>query len=88
MKNFLSIEKFKELKVLFILEFIILLLIIMLNSVQKIDVNYWNSLAFTISISIWVLSSIVDKKTYFNLAILLGTGSFMYFFWLIVLKIF
>jgi hypothetical protein len=48
MKNFLSIEKFKELRVLFILEIIMLLLLSMLISVNKFDINYWDWKAFTI----------------------------------------
>lgn len=81
MKKFLSIEKFKELKFLFILEFIMGLLLTMLISVNKFDINYWDWRAFTVSIGIWTLSSIVDKENSFNLATLLGIGSFMYLLW-------
>lgn len=87
MKEFLSIEKFKELKVLFILEFILLLLSTMLISVNKFNIHYWDWRAFTITISIWSLCSIVDKKTYWNLSTLLATGSFMYFLWLFIFKL-
>jgi hypothetical protein len=88
MKNFISIEKFKELRVLFILEILIMLLLSMLVSVNKFDINYWNWKAFTISIVIWSLSSIVDKKKYFNLATLLGTGSFIYLIWWFIFNLY
>ena len=87
MKNFLSIEKFKELKVLFILEILMGLLLTMLISVNKFDINYWDWKAFVISIGIWVLSSIMDKEKYWNLATLLGTGSFMYLLWWFVFNL-
>lgn len=76
---FLSIEKFKELKILFILEIIIFLLAIMLISVNKFDINYWSFKSFAISVGIWTLSSIIDKEKYWNLASLLATCPFMYF---------
>lgn len=87
MKKFLSIENFKELKVLFILEILIVLLLTMLISVNKFDINYWDWKAFVISIGIWSLSSIMDKEKYWNLATLLGTGSFMYLFWCFVFNL-
>jgi hypothetical protein len=87
MKDFLSIEKFKELRVLFILEVLIAVLIAMLISVNKLDINYWDIKAFVIAIGIWTLSSIVDKQTYLNLATLLATGSFMYLIWWIIFNL-
>jgi hypothetical protein len=87
MKKFFSIEKFQDLKVLFILEILMGLLLTMLIIVNKFDINYWNWKAFIISISIWVLSSIMDKEKYWNLATLLGTGSFMYLLWWFVFNL-
>jgi hypothetical protein len=84
MKNFLSIEKFKECKVLFIIEIFILLDLILLFKVNNLNINLWNWKAFVLSIIIWSLSTIMDKKTYFNLATLLGTSFFMYLFWFFV----
>ena len=81
MKNFLSIERFRELRVLFILEIILALLLTMLISINEFDIDYWDLKALVISISIWVLSSIIDKDKYWNLATLIGTGSFMYLLW-------
>jgi len=81
MKNFFSIEKFKELQVLFILEIFMVLLITMLISVNKSDINYWDWRAFAISVGLWGLCSIIDKKTYWNLATLLGIGVFLYVLW-------
>lgn len=81
MKKFFSIEQFKDMMVLFILEIIIGLLLTMLISVNKFDINYWDWRAFLISISIWLISSAVDKEKYWNLATLIGTCSFMYLIW-------
>ena len=81
MKNFLSIEKFKELKVLFILEILMGLLLAMLISINKIDINYWDWRAFALSIGIWALSSLIDREKYWNLASLIGLCSFMYVLW-------
>lgn len=81
MKGFLSIEKFKELKVLFILEIIMALLLDMLIKRNDLDINYWNWKAFVVSIGIWTISSFVDRERYWNLATLIGTGSFMYLLW-------
>lgn len=78
MKNFLSIEKFKELKVLFILEILIALLVYMLISVNKFHLNYFDWKAFVISISIWIISCIGDKKKYLNLAALIALVPFFY----------
>ncbi len=81
MKKFFSIEKFKELKALFIIEILIGLLLIMLITVNKFNINYWNWKAFILSITIWSLSSILDKEKNYNLGTLLGTGCFMYLLW-------
>lgn len=81
MKNFLSIEKFKELKVLFILEILMGLLLVMLIKINKFNLNYWSLKALILSILIWCLSSIFDKERYWNLATLLGIGSYMYLCW-------
>lgn len=87
MKKFLSIDKFKELMPLFIIEIILGLLVTMIVTVNKIEMNYWDSRAFILSIIIWVLSSIADKEKSWNLATLLGIGSFMYFLWLFILNV-
>ncbi len=83
MKKFLSVEKFKEIKVLLILELLMGLLLVMLISINKFDVDYFNWKPFVISIGIWILSSIIDKERHFNLATLLGTCTITYIiFWL------
>jgi hypothetical protein len=87
MKNFFSIEKFIGLTVLLILEFVLLATLMMLTSVDRFGINYWNWKAFIISICIWVLCSIVDKEKYFNLATLLGNGSFAYLLWWFVFNL-
>lgn len=87
MEKFLSIENFKEVRVFLILEIIITLLMAMLIDANKFDVNYWDWRAFTVSMFIWSVSAILDKKTYLNLATLLATAYFMYLFWWLVLTI-
>ena len=72
---------------LFIIEIILGLLVTMIVTVNKIEMNYWDSRAFILSIIIWVLSSIADKEKSWNLATLLGIGSFMYFLWLFILNV-
>lgn len=84
MKKFLSIEKFKDLKVLFRLEFLMALILIMLVSINKFDVNYFDWRPLLVAIGTWGLCSIINRDTYFNLATLLGAGSFTYMiFWFI-----
>lgn len=83
MKNFLSIEKFKELKALFTLELIIGLLLTMLIYVNNYNITIFDWRPFLISIIIWLISSKVDKEKYWNLATFIGTFPFSYFvFWL------
>jgi len=83
MKDFLSVQKFKEIKTLFILEFILALLISLLVHINSFDINYFDWKALSLTIFIWLLSSKLDKERYFNLASLIGTGSIMYLcFWL------
>ena len=52
MKNFLSVEKFKELKVLFIIEIFILLDLILLFKINNLNINLWDWKAFILSIII------------------------------------
>jgi len=83
MKKFLSIQKFKEIKVLFILEIIIALLFSMLIQLNNWNINYFDWKALSLSFFIWILSSKLDNEKYFNLATLIGVGIFMYTcFWL------
>lgn len=79
MKNFLSIEKFKELKLLFVLETIMALLIYMLISINNFHITYLNWKAFVISIFIWLISSFLDKKKYLNLATFIALVPFFMF---------
>jgi hypothetical protein len=83
MKKFFSLEYFYELKTLFILESIILLLLYGLLNTPPNDkflepYSLFNIWALVVSIVIWVLSSLIDPKKYFNFFTLLSTGSFMY----------
>lgn len=91
MKQFLSIEKFKELTTLFILEIFMSALLYMLIKVnwQVFQKHFATQLfdwrAFTIVILVWALSSLADKERYFNLATLIGTGYFFYIcFWFLL----
>ena len=78
MKDFLSKEKFRELRVLFIVEAIMALLLTVLISVNDFNINYLDWRPFAVSIGMWLISSILDKEKYFNLATLISTGLFMY----------
>ena len=78
MKEFLSIEKFKELGALFIIEIIIAILASFLIHITNWSFNYFDWNALCILLFIWLLSSKLDKEKYFNLATLIGTGTFSY----------
>lgn len=80
MKKFLSIQKFKEIKILFILELILILNIslIIYNTNNNFNINYFDWKALSLSLFIWLLSSFLDKERYFNFATLIGTGVVMY----------
>lgn len=78
MKDFLSIEKFKELRFLFFLELLMGVLLATLISINKYQPKYWDWKAFAFTISVLSLSCLIDKKLYFNLATFLGVGSFLY----------
>lgn len=84
-KNFFSLQYFSELKVLFILEFIILLLGIMLINTPSAklfiadnNLSIFNIFAFLFTLLVYSLSCMVDPKKYFNLATLIVTGTFTY----------
>lgn len=83
MKQFFSLTYFKELKVLLILELLMLLdltFLLYFNEV-KLDLLF-NLPALLITLSIWGLSSLIDKEKYFNLATLIATGFITYLvFW-------
>lgn len=84
MKNFLSIENFKELKILFILEFIIIALSLVIPWTRELinTVSLFNLNALIISFVIWILCSLLDSKSYFNLANLIASIIFIYgIFW-------
>jgi len=87
MKKFFSLEYFYELKALFIVESIILILLVLLLNTPPNDkflepYNLFNIWAFILSIGIWGFCSWADTKKYFNFFTLLSTTSFYYFcFW-------
>lgn len=84
MKQFLSIQKFKELQVLFYLEVVIASLLALLISINNFHPDYWDARAFSISFGIWILSSLLESERIFNLATLLAVGSFSYLiFWFV-----
>jgi hypothetical protein len=84
-KQFLSVDHFKELKVIFFLEIIILVLLMGIvqdpgiqKLILKLDLQIFNPFAFVISIVTWVISSYLDKERYFNLATLILNLTFLY----------
>ena len=96
LKHFFSLEFFKELKVLLIIEFIIILLgwaLLNTPSVHTVileqDIKPFNLLAFLTTLFIWVLSCVADTKKYFNLATLIATGFMCYLsFWYLLEVVF
>lgn len=82
MKEFLSKEKFN--KTLFISVGSIFFILYMIISINNIIIHYFDYRALLITLLIWGLSSLLDKKTYFNLATLIGPGLFMYMIWFII----
>ena len=87
MKKFLSVQKFKELRVLFFLELMMALLLATLVSTNDFgDINYWDWRAFLLSMATWSVSSAIDKE--WDLATLLGVGSFMYLLWWFAFNVF
>lgn len=82
MKNFLSIKNFKELKTLIVLELLMIFFLGILTFNSNLKYFSWGSLIT--SISIWILSSLLDKEKYFNLLTMLVLGTFTYIiFWVI-----
>ena len=89
LKHFFSLEFFKELKLLLILESILALIgcgLITTPSaqamIQEQGITPFNLFAFLTTLFIWVLSCVVDPKKYFNLATLIATGFMCYLsFW-------
>jgi len=84
-KQFISIEHFKDLKVLFILEFLILGMLILLCQTpdyQKFitlnQLTIFNPFALLATIFSYCLSTCIDPEKYFNLATLISVGSFTY----------
>ena len=88
-KQFISIEHFKELKSLFIIEILILVLMILLYQTPEyqkfITLNQlmiFNPFALLATIFTYCLISCIDPEKYFNLATLVSVGSFAYVcFW-------
>lgn len=88
-KNFFSRKYFYELKVLFKLEFLILLIGNMLINTPSIKLLIFNSnlsifniFALLFTLLVYCLSCLIDPEKYFNLATFIGTGLFAYLcFW-------
>lgn len=84
-KHFFSLKHFKDLKVLFILEFLILGMLILLCQTpdyQKFmtlnQLTIFNHFALLATIFGYCLSTCIDPEKYFNLATLILVGSFTY----------
>lgn len=84
-KQFISLKHFKELKALFILEFIIIGLLILLCQTptyqEFITLNQlaiFNPFALLATIFAYSLSTCIDPEKYFNLATLISVGGFTY----------
>jgi hypothetical protein len=84
MKSFFSIDKFKELIVLFILEFIMFFLIALLIDINNYQVAYWDWKSFVLTMFTLLVSSAIDREKYWNLATFLSVGAFQYLIWWII----
>lgn len=91
MKNFFSLNYLYELKILFFLEIILLSLILLLNESGNnlisflLQKNPFNLYALIISIAIWLLSSSIDPKKYFNFFTFIALIPFTYgCFWFMI----
>lgn len=81
MRNFFNIEHFKDIKILFYLKFILLVLFLLTGIPQllyNLGISFFNLDALIISIAIWILSSLVDKNLYFNFYSMIASVSFCY----------
>ena len=83
--NFFCKSYFKELKVLFILEFLILIIGTMLINTTDLkefieinDVKAFNIFAFLFTLFAHSMSCFIDPKKYFNLATIISVGIFTY----------
>ena len=84
-KKFTSKEHFKNLKFLFILEFLILVMLILLSQTSEYqrfieleDLKIFNLFALLCTLFTYSISSLIDPEKYFNLATLISVGSFSY----------
>lgn len=77
MKNFLSIENFKDVKGLLIFE-VIIGLILLLISANNPDIDFWDWRALVISVSIIALNVISDRENFWNIATILSIIPFSY----------
>jgi hypothetical protein len=77
MKNFLSIENFKDVKGLLIFE-VIIGLILLLISANNPDINFWDWRSLLISIFVIALNFFFDEEKYWNLATISSTIPFLY----------
>jgi hypothetical protein len=83
--NFFSKSHFKDLKILFILEFIIIMLLFMLINTPSSklfiinnDLKIFNIFAFLFTLFVGSISSLTNPKEYFNLASIISGGLFTY----------
>jgi hypothetical protein len=77
MKNFLSIENFKDVKGLLIFE-VIIGLILLLISANNPDIDFWDWRALVVSVSIIALNVIADRENFWNIATILSIIPFSY----------
>lgn len=84
-RQFISIENFKDLKILFILEFLILGMLILLCQTPEYqrfiishELRIFNPFALLITFLTYSLSTLMDPQRYFNLATIISIGSFLY----------
>lgn len=86
MKKFFSLDKFKSLILLYVLEILMWIMVFLLQSkIHKYIIDFdWRALLA--SSIIWFLSCLLDKERYFNLATLIGLIPLYYWLFYIMFK--
>ncbi len=84
--NFFSSKHIIGLRFLLFLEIMILLLSVLMVQSLELSLNLWSFPAFCVSLVIWIISSLLDYRKYFNLATLIVTGQVTYFIFLLLFK--
>ncbi len=85
LKKFLSVEYFKDLKALIIIEVVMILLLSLLittpeyqSFIQKNEIEFFNPFALGFTLLTYCISCAIDPEKYFNLATFIFVNLFTY----------